>query len=920
MSRKQEGGGAVSLYGSSDSAGAKEFKFVFLGLIFAVAVFAVSGGGASAAPDVNESTVSADVISASNDSFILRGETMMIEFELTELPNGSIPEATLDFWSGTSKTASRNLVYILDPPPPFFGENVSRTNITRLWSFYYVIKSVDPNADYLELDVGNVCNSSGGCSDPSAKRINVSVISRGSFSVSNTSNFVDVFRKTESGGTLDFSAGVYRDVQLTIDKPLTLVSDTGDYRTSGVVFTGNSSINVNSDDVSVRGFRFENITPSLKVWGSPSPVIRVGEGSPSNLRFEKNEFTNITESSLWFPPAGIQLVRNDSALAYNRNVLIADNKYAHSDGHFIHAEYVSYSVFEDNVVDNASRIGISLEGGTNVSVLNNGISNTGSSAIEFLDSVAHVKGNVIENADLAPHEDGSSARGAIVFSDGSEGIIENNTITGNHDGIILCSLCDDGFIEDDWDDPEPVNFIVRNNIIHSNVGTYDVFSHNRNPTLQAAYNYWGSSDGPNVSRLNGSIIHVPYSSDESRSSFMVRTGIGILSTGVSLTFNMSSDEEMNNVLRNVTLNVNGSASDLRMVVSVMGSEPPTRMNSSPPSRLEVYNYLEINLSESVIDNATIIFAIPTSWLTSNRVDKNNVVLMRLSGGRWENLETSVVSENVNEVTFSAVTPGFSFFAVAGTVTPRSSSSRGRSSGGGSVYIPAASTFPWLFVDRQAVNVVSSLSPDAPFVFSTSDRDVVVTSVAVKVNTETRNAVLVAASLRSRPSSISAAPEGTVYRYFGVATDNVNKAFIDGITTTFAVSKEWMSANNAGNSNIVLFAYDGASSSWVNAGARMTNETAESVLFEAETRGSEIFAIVSQGEKTETETPAEPEAASPPAEPETEPEAAAPEPETIVLEPSEPRRGVPPLAVTVIVVLAAGIAVFAFARYYKKKRA
>ena len=291
-----------------------------------------------------------------------------------------------------------------------------------------------------------------------------------------------------------------------------------------------------------------------------------------------------------------------------------------------------------------------------------------------------------------------------------------------------------------------------------------------------------------------------------------------------------------------------------------------------------------------------------------------------------------MGETSTHVTYSADTSGFSFFAITGarpiSSSSGSSGSSGRGSGGGSAYIPAASTFPWLFVDRQAVNVVQLLSPGEPFVFSTSERDVVVTSVALEVNTEVRNAVLVAASLRSRPSSISASPEGTVYRYVGVATDNVNKAFIDGITTTFVVSKEWMSANNAGNSNIALFAYDNASSSWVNAGVRTVNETAESVLFEAETRGSEIFAIVSRGEKA-AETPAEPEEPEAPTPPagDVQEEPAPPVTETAVPdeEPETPagqagNRGIlSPLSLTVIAIIAIGVAVFGVRKVLQKEK-
>ena len=172
-----------------------------------------------------------------------------------------------------------------------------------------------------------------------------------------------------------------------------------------------------------------------------------------------------------------------------------------------------------------------------------------------------------------------------------------------------------------------------------------------------------------------------------------------------------------------------------------------------------------------------------------------------------------------------------------------------------VDIPAA-TFPWLFVERSAVYSPLRISKDAPFVLNLSERGVTIASVKVAVNSDVPGPVLVAARFRSKPSAANGTPPGTLYEYVGVAADGLNPAFVDSIAVTFAVSREWMSGNGFGNENVGLFAYDKASSSWVDANAALAEETSTGALFSAEIKGAEIFAIVgrSRPQAPEPEAP------------------------------------------------------------------
>ncbi len=89
----------------------------------------------------------------------------------------------------------------------------------------------------------------------------------------------------------------------------------------------------------------------------------------------------------------------------------------------------------------------------------------------------------------------------------------------------------------------------------------------------------------------------------------------------------------------------------------------------------VYMFLQVTptgLTDEAVRSATMTFAVPKSWLTSNNIGEGNVVLMRYTD-RWVEIPATVVSSDATTVTFSAETPYFSYFAIAGkptaTVTP-----------------------------------------------------------------------------------------------------------------------------------------------------------------------------------------------------------------------------------------------------------
>lgn len=85
----------------------------------------------------------------------------------------------------------------------------------------------------------------------------------------------------------------------------------------------------------------------------------------------------------------------------------------------------------------------------------------------------------------------------------------------------------------------------------------------------------------------------------------------------------------------------------------------------PPGVL--FSYLEIDLNgapASSVKEARVTFQVPAAWMRDHRPGGNKVVaLYRYQEGAWRQLKTTRAKTDVETVTFTAQTPGFSLFAV-----------------------------------------------------------------------------------------------------------------------------------------------------------------------------------------------------------------------------------------------------------------
>jgi PGF-pre-PGF domain-containing protein len=113
----------------------------------------------------------------------------------------------------------------------------------------------------------------------------------------------------------------------------------------------------------------------------------------------------------------------------------------------------------------------------------------------------------------------------------------------------------------------------------------------------------------------------------------------------------------------VEIEVASKATNIQITVRTVS---PTSAPSAT-STGRVFQYMEItpkNLNNTQIRTARIEFRVNTTWLFANSFEKEDVILEQYENATgWQRLVTRVISENVTEVLYSAVTPGFSIFAI-----------------------------------------------------------------------------------------------------------------------------------------------------------------------------------------------------------------------------------------------------------------
>ena len=130
------------------------------------------------------------------------------------------------------------------------------------------------------------------------------------------------------------------------------------------------------------------------------------------------------------------------------------------------------------------------------------------------------------------------------------------------------------------------------------------------------------------------------------------------------------------------------------VVVIKLKDKPIEIIDPPKKNISVYNYLDIKLisndtyvEEDDIKSLEFEFKVEVAWINNNKIDKGTIRLIRYHDGEWQNLSTTLISENETYLYYTTESPGCSTFAVVGSKIVENSES----------YVTDKVSIPWTII-------------------------------------------------------------------------------------------------------------------------------------------------------------------------------------------------------------------------------
>ncbi len=360
-----------------------------------------------------------------------------------------------------------------------------------------------------------------------------------------------------AGDTVNVGVGTYTE-NISISKSLTMISDTGNYRTTGTILTGGMKVAVSAGNVTIQGFKFQDVS-NKTVAGANGLITAVGD----NLTVRSNSFENIEGHAVLAYTPGIQ-----------HGWLITDNNisnvtYGQMSGLFL--DGLEDSIISSNVIDGTPYSGIILCNAANDTISDNIIRNIPQVGIQVSDAQnITIKDNYITNANTVNATD----KGAISFYPSvTNSTVTNNTLVGNYQGFTIR----------DKSGTVSADIHVNYNTIYDN-GGYGVGNFAQGGgTLDASSNYWGDVDPSNDVSANVDYSPwwgVDYVDDPHESSWAwytndsIQDAIDVASDTVQDTINVLSGTYAENIIIDKRITIQGAGS---------GSDPATNTVVTPGS-------------------------------------------------------------------------------------------------------------------------------------------------------------------------------------------------------------------------------------------------------------------------------------------------------------------------------------------------
>ncbi|UCF49237.1 MAG: PGF-pre-PGF domain-containing protein [Thermoplasmatales archaeon] len=144
--------------------------------------------------------------------------------------------------------------------------------------------------------------------------------------------------------------------------------------------------------------------------------------------------------------------------------------------------------------------------------------------------------------------------------------------------------------------------------------------------------------------------------------------LGDLSSGMETEVNIEYFEDIDSV----TLTPATDLEEVKVTIIKL-KDKPEEIIDPPKKDVSVYNYLDIKLvandtyvEEDELESLEFKFKVEKSWIYNNKVDRSTIKLIRYHDGIWQNLSTTIISENESYIYYTSQSPGFSTFAVVGS--------------------------------------------------------------------------------------------------------------------------------------------------------------------------------------------------------------------------------------------------------------
>lgn len=170
--------------------------------------------------------------------------------------------------------------------------------------------------------------------------------------------------------------------------------------------------------------------------------------------------------------------------------------------------------------------------------------------------------------------------------------------------------------------------------------------------------------------LDDTSTYAPNERNVSEDEIVTKTEYTIedLESGIETEVKLESSEDIDSV----KLTTSTDLEEVKVTVIKL-KDKPEEIIEPPKKNATIYKYLDIKLiandtfiDEEEVSSLEFNFKVEKTWIADNEIDKNTVKLIRYHDGVWQNLSTTLTSENETCISYTAASPGFSTFAVVGS--------------------------------------------------------------------------------------------------------------------------------------------------------------------------------------------------------------------------------------------------------------